>query len=51
MMSLPIGESIFDMIGSSVEEDPTLVPGSRLDANVLVDSAEVLKFTVADGDH
>ena len=38
------------MIGCGVQEDSTLIPGAGLDADVLMDGAQVLQLPVADGD-
>ena len=51
MVDVPIGEGVLDVVAGGVDEDAALVPGSRLDADVLVDRAQVLQLTVADRDH
>ena len=47
--ALPIDECVFDVVAGGVDEDATLIPGATLDSHVLVDSAQVLQFTVAYG--
>ena len=51
VVDVPVGEGILDVVAGGVDEDAALVPGSRLDADVLVDRAQVLQLTVADRDH
>ena len=50
-VDVPVGEGVLDVVAGGVDEDATLVPGPRLDADVLVDRAQVLQLTVADRDH
>ena len=47
---LPISKSIFDVVGSGVDEHPTLIPGPGLHADVLVDRTQVLQLLVTDRD-
>ena len=51
MVDIPVGEGVLDVVAGGVDEDATLVPGPRLDADVLMDRAQVLQLTVADRDH
>ena len=39
------------MVGGCVDKDTALVPGARLDADVLMDGAQIFKLAIADGDH
>lgn len=47
---IPRGEGVFDVVGGGVDEDSTLVPGSTLHSDVLMNVAQTLKLTVADHD-
>lgn len=38
------------MVGSGVDEDPTLIPGSALYSDVLMNVAQALQLTVTDHD-
>lgn len=38
------------MVGSGVDKDPTLIPGSTLDSDVFMNVAQALQLTVTDHD-
>lgn len=38
------------MVGSGVDEDPTLIPGSTLHSDVFMNVAQALQLTVTDHD-
>ena len=47
---IPGSEGVFDVVGGGVDEDSTLVPGSALHSDVLMNVAQTLQLTVADHD-
>lgn len=50
MRRIPRGQGVFNVVGGGVDEDSTLVPGSTLHSDVLVDVAQTLQLAVADHD-
>lgn len=50
MRCLPRGQGVFNVVGGGVDEDSTLVPGSTLHSDVLVNVAQTLQLAVADHD-
>ncbi len=46
---IPVGESVFDVVAGGVDEDPSLVPPSTLQAHVLIHRTQTLQLAVADG--
>lgn len=47
---IPGGEGVFDVVGGGVDEDSTLVPGSTLHPDVLMNVAQTFQLAVADHD-
>lgn len=47
---IPRGEGVFNVVGGGVDEDSSLVPGSALHSDVLMNVAQTLQLTVADHD-
>lgn len=45
---LPSGDGIFDVVACGIDEDPALIPGPTLDANVLMNVTQSLQFAVTD---
>lgn len=50
MRRIPRGQGVFNVVGGGVDEDSTLVPGSTLHSDVLVNVAQTLQLAVADHD-
>lgn len=48
--NLPRGKSIFNVVRSGVDENPTLIPGSALYSDVFMNVAQTLQLTVTDHD-
>jgi hypothetical protein len=48
--SLPLGQSVFDVVQGGVDQDTTIVPCSGLDPDGLVDQSALHKRLVGDGD-
>lgn len=48
--NIPRGQGVFNVVGGGVDEDSTLIPGSTLHSDVLVNVAQTLQLAVADHD-